>query len=84
MGIWGAAQAIAFGIGGFAGTLASDVARHAFGSPVTAYATVFAAEAALFLVAAVLAARINAGAQDETTMQTDRRWQAPLQHAGKG
>ncbi len=27
MGVWGAAQAVAFGIGGFAGTVASDVAR---------------------------------------------------------
>ncbi len=37
MGLWGAAQAIAFGLGGFAGTLASDVARFVIGSPVTAY-----------------------------------------------
>ena len=28
MGLWGAAQAFAFGIGGFLGTLASDVARY--------------------------------------------------------
>ena len=28
MGLWGAAQAFAFGIGGFLGTLASDIARH--------------------------------------------------------
>ena len=33
MGMWGAAQAIAFGAGGFAGTVASDVARHFIGTP---------------------------------------------------
>ena len=58
MGMWGAAQAIAFGLGGFIGTLASDIARYFISSPVTAYAIVFAGEALLFLVAAVLAARV--------------------------
>jgi BCD family chlorophyll transporter-like MFS transporter len=57
MGLWGAAQAIAFGAGGFTGTLASDVARWLIASPAAAYATVFAAEAALFLVSAMLAGR---------------------------
>ena len=33
MGLWGAAQAFAFGIGGFLGTLASDVARYVLTSP---------------------------------------------------
>jgi len=57
MGLWGAAQAIAFGIGGFAGTVASDLFR-AFVSDVGhAYAGVFACEAALFLVSAWLASR---------------------------
>jgi BCD family chlorophyll transporter-like MFS transporter len=59
MGLWGAAQAIAFGLGGFAGTLASDLARWLLGSAVTAYATVFALEAALFLLSATLAARVQ-------------------------
>jgi BCD family chlorophyll transporter-like MFS transporter len=68
MGLWGAAQAIAFGVGGFAGTLASDVARALLGSPVTAYATVFALEAALFLVSAVLAARVHPGRIREDTI----------------
>jgi BCD family chlorophyll transporter-like MFS transporter len=58
MGLWGAAQAIAFGIGGFLGAAASDLARQLIGAPGPAYATVFAAEAILFLVAAGLAARI--------------------------
>jgi MFS transporter, BCD family, chlorophyll transporter len=60
MGMWGAAQAIAFGAGGFAGTLACDLARYLLGSPTAAYASVFAAEGALFLVAAVLAMRVSA------------------------
>jgi len=59
MGLWGAAQAIAFGLGGFSGTVASDVARYAFGAPLFAYAFVFIAEAALFLVSAILASRID-------------------------
>jgi BCD family chlorophyll transporter-like MFS transporter len=59
MGLWGAAQAIAFGLGGFAGTLASDIARLILGSPITAYATVFGLEAALFLGSAALAARVH-------------------------
>jgi MFS transporter, BCD family, chlorophyll transporter len=59
MGLWGAAQAIAMGLGGFAGTLASDAARLALGSPVLAYASVFAIEAGLFVAAALLALRIG-------------------------
>jgi BCD family chlorophyll transporter-like MFS transporter len=58
MGLWGAAQAIAFGCGGFLGTVASDIARHLLGSPALAYSAVFACEATLFLLAALLAARI--------------------------
>ena len=64
MGLWGAAQAVAFGLGGFLGTMASDVARYLLGSPATAYATVFAIEGTLFLVAAVLAIRVGHVAPD--------------------
>jgi BCD family chlorophyll transporter-like MFS transporter len=60
MGLWGAAQAVAFGLGGFIGTLASDIARLTVGSAASAYATVFAAEAILFLVSAYLATRVYA------------------------
>jgi BCD family chlorophyll transporter-like MFS transporter len=59
MGLWGAAQAIAFGLGGFAGTVAVDLARWLIDSPVAAYATVFATEALLFLMSAVLAAQVG-------------------------
>jgi BCD family chlorophyll transporter-like MFS transporter len=55
MGIWGAAQAIAFAMGGLLATAASDVARALLGSPSAAYAAVFAMEAVLFVVAARLA-----------------------------
>jgi BCD family chlorophyll transporter-like MFS transporter len=59
MGLWGAAQAIAFAVGGFCGAAASDVARHLLESPGAAYGIVFAAEAALFIAAALLAARLS-------------------------
>jgi BCD family chlorophyll transporter-like MFS transporter len=59
MGLFGASQAIAFGIGGFAGTVLVDLSRLVLGSPVMAYATVFAVEAVLFLAAAALAAAVG-------------------------
>ena len=59
MGLFGASQAIAFGIGGFAGTVLADVSRLILGSPVMAYATVFAVEALFFLAAAALAAAVG-------------------------
>ncbi len=59
MGLWGAAQAIAFGLGGFLGAAAIDLTRYLLGSPVTAYAIVFSSEAMLFVVAAKLAANIS-------------------------
>ena len=61
MGLWGAAQAIAFGIGGFLGTAASDLARYLSGSAAVGYGAVFTGEAVLFLVAAVLAASVGNG-----------------------
>ena len=54
MGLWGAAQALAFGGGGLAATALSDVARHALASRPLAYSVVFIAQAAVFLVAAGL------------------------------
>ena len=60
MGLWGAAQAIAFGFGGLLGTAASDLAHALLGSSAAAYASVFALEGLLFIVAAVLALRIEA------------------------
>ncbi len=59
MGLWGAAQAIAFGFGGLTGAAASDLTRWLIGSPGQAYAAVFLAEAVLFVFAARLAARLD-------------------------
>jgi BCD family chlorophyll transporter-like MFS transporter len=67
MGLWGAAQAIAFGLGGFAGAAGIDVARGLLDETAPAFALVFAAEGALFLVSAVLAARV--GRTDADDMQ---------------
>lgn len=61
MGVWGAAQAIAFGMGGFVGTVLSDAVRMFVATPSAAYTSVFALEAGVFVVAAVLAARIGRG-----------------------
>ncbi|TDH63172.1 MFS transporter [Dankookia rubra] len=59
VGLWGAAQAVAFGLGGLAGAAASDLARSLVASPGIAYGAVFAAEALLFLFSALLATRIG-------------------------
>ncbi|MEM7027458.1 MAG: BCD family MFS transporter [Pseudomonadota bacterium] len=64
MGLWGAAQAIAFCLGGFIGTVAIDVTRYFLASTSIAYAIVFIAQGLLFLVAAYLAAGIE---KEETT-----------------
>ncbi len=55
MGMWGAAQALAFGAGGLLATGASDVMRLTLGDPALAYAAVFVGEAGLFVLAATLA-----------------------------
>lgn len=59
MGLFGAAQAIAFGLGSFLGTAAADVMRSLMASDALGYGSVFAAEGAVFLIAAVLAASLN-------------------------
>lgn len=59
LGLWGAAQAIAFGVGGLLGALAVDIARRFVASPVEAYGLVFAGEAALFVAGAWLALGIG-------------------------
>lgn len=64
MGIWGASQAIAFGVGGFAGTAAADVLRHVFASAPPAYSAVFLFEAGLFVISAALAVRAIGGVRE--------------------
>jgi MFS transporter, BCD family, chlorophyll transporter len=59
MGLWGGAQAVAFGLGGLLGTGASDLSRALIGVPGTAYAAVFVLEAALFVFAAAIASRLK-------------------------
>ncbi len=55
MGLWGAAQAIAFAVGGVLGTAAVDIARQFLPEAAHAYGIVFATEAMVFLWAAVIA-----------------------------
>lgn len=65
MGLWGAAQAIAFGFGGLIGTAASDLTHWLLPSSGAAYGTVFALEAMLFVGSALLASRIPMGLRTE-------------------
>jgi len=60
MGLWGAAQAVAFGLGGLLGTGASDLAHALLSGPRNAYASVFAFQSALFAVSAIVALRLSA------------------------
>ena len=59
MGVWGAAQAIAFGLGGMVGTVSVDIVRWLTDSALYAYSLVFLAQAALFASAAYLAAELS-------------------------
>lgn len=59
MGLWGAAQAIAFGLGGLFGASAVDVGRRLLGSDGPAFELVFAIEALMFIGAAAIATRLN-------------------------
>lgn len=68
MGVWGAAQAVAFGLGGFIGAACVDAMRAAIDNPAAAYGAVFALEGATFLVAAALALRVGASRADGETL----------------
>lgn len=59
MGLWGAAQAAAFGLGGLLGTAASDLAQALLGEQRTAYAAVFGMQALMFAVSAAVAVRLR-------------------------
>lgn len=65
MGLWGAAQAVAFGAGGFLGTMGVDVMRALVSVPAVAYGAVFTSQAVMFLLATVLAARVGHTEQRE-------------------
>jgi BCD family chlorophyll transporter-like MFS transporter len=62
MGVWGAAQAGAFAIGGFLGAMGVDVMRGLMHQSSAAFLYVFCAEAFVFLVSAVLAGQRDAAA----------------------
>jgi BCD family chlorophyll transporter-like MFS transporter len=59
IGLWGGAQAIAFGVGGLLGAAASDVARAVMESQSVAYASVFSIESGLFIASAYLASKVE-------------------------
>lgn len=59
MGLWGAAQAIGFALGGLLGTAAADLSRALLADTGTAYAVVFGIEALAFVAAAALASRVS-------------------------
>ncbi|MEZ5459401.1 MAG: BCD family MFS transporter [Steroidobacteraceae bacterium] len=67
MGLWGAAQALAFALGGLGATLLVDISRWAFGSIPLAYGLVFVVEAAMFLIASRLAASVRIRDEDTAT-----------------
>lgn len=84
MGLWGAAQAIAFGLGGFLGTVAVDVARWLVDNPTTAYASVFTIEGLVFIVAALLARHIQppVSAANDVSIATTVGWPTVQQSRG--
>jgi len=59
MGVWGAAQAVAFGLGGILGTGVIDLIRYFVGSTAVAYSTAFVIQACFFVVASYLAATLS-------------------------
>lgn len=77
MGVWGAAQAIAFGLGGFIGTVAIDVTRWLTNDVGLSFAVVFTGEAILFIISAMIATTI--GVASTRSRQSD--FNRPLQPA---
>lgn len=63
MGLWGAAQAVAFGCGGLAATAGSDLVRGEGAGNALPYAAVFGGQAVVFALAALMAARLDAPAR---------------------
>ncbi|UZK66654.1 BCD family MFS transporter [Sphingomonas sp. M1-B02] len=57
MGVWGAAQAVAFGLGGLIGAVGVDAGRALIGSTPQTFTLVFGLESLLFLAAASVARR---------------------------
>lgn len=61
MGVWGAAQAIAFGLGGLTGALGLDLARQIMANDAAAFQLVFSFEGGLFVAAGWLAFKASRG-----------------------
>ena len=61
MGVWGASQAIAFGLGGLIGAVGVDAGRAMMGADAPAFSLIFGIEAGMFLLAALVALRAVAG-----------------------
>jgi len=82
MGLWGASQAMAFGMGGVLGTALSDLAHSMLAEPGWAYSSVFSFEAVLFVVSAVVAIRM--GRWDHARIDSDVVWQGETANAKGG
>lgn len=61
MGVWGAAQAAAFAVGGFLGAVGVGFLRGVFHQPGPAFLLVFSIEAVVFLISALLAGGLQGG-----------------------
>lgn len=70
LGVFGAAQAVAYGLGVSLGGIGVDVAQAALGSPLRGYAAVFSVEAVLFSVSAVLAYHSASGDRAGAVVRT--------------
>ena len=83
MGLWGAAQAMAFGLGGVLGTALSDLAHWIAPTSGLAYAAVFALEGCMFIASALCAVWV--GRLDEAgnpTRAQETAWTAD-NHPGR-
>jgi BCD family chlorophyll transporter-like MFS transporter len=69
MGLWGAAQAIAFGLGGLLGTAASDIAHYFLSAQGAAYSCVFGFETVMFVMSAVCAVWVGQYDQKSVSMR---------------
>ncbi len=72
MGLFGASQAIAVGLGGIIATAGVDLVRWTTDSALLAYALVFLAEAATFAAAAILAARVGRIAEAQRQLDINK------------
>ncbi|MFM7350064.1 MAG: BCD family MFS transporter [Erythrobacter sp.] len=77
MGVWGASQAIAFGLGGLLGAVGLDIARAVLGqgNDGAAFQLVFAIEAGAFLLSALLAVKATGGAAMRASLAKGKREQ---------